>query len=220
MPGENPFSTRFVRPGAIPYRFSPERDLTRLLDRFQQIGRTGQIVGPHGGGKSTLLADLVRLWEQNGERVTVFELHDGQRRLPVHLVGLLRDTPTTLIAVDGYEQLNWCARRALRRFCRRRQIGLNVTSHRSMGIPDLARCAPSLALLEQLVRGLLPDGSPQIDCESVRRAFHRHAGNVREVLFELYDLYEAGATDRATTAEENITDSSLEKSPGPTRPTP
>lgn len=89
-----------------------------------------------------------------------------------------------------------------------------------MGIPDLARCAPSLALLEQLVRGLLPDGSPQIDCESVRRAFHRHAGNVREVLFELYDLYEAGATDRATTAEENITDSSLEKSPGPTRPTP
>lgn len=220
MPEENPFCTRFVRPGAIPYRFLPERDLIRLLDRFKQIGRTGQIVGPHGGGKSTLLAALVRRWEENGERVTVFELHDGQRRLPTRLVGLLRDAPTTLIAVDGYEQLNWCARTALRRFCRRNRIGLVVTSHRSIGIPDLARCAPSLELVRQLVRDLLPDGSPQIGWNSVRRAFHRHAGNVREVLFELYDLCEAGATDRVTTAEGNITDSSLEESPGPTRPTP
>lgn len=196
-PRENPFSTRFVRPGAIPYRLMPGKDLKTLLERFSAIGRTGQIVGPHGSGKSTLLADLILLWEGLGERVVVVELHDGQRRLPVRLPDLLRDERPTLIAVDGYEQLARSVGRSLRRFCRRHKIGLVVTTHCSMGIPDLVRCTASLGLIVQLVRELLGDEQDCITDDEIRRSFHEHEGDVREVLFEMYDLFEEQHNSRA-----------------------
>lgn len=188
---ENPFSTRFVRPGAITYRLPPGNELNALITRFKTIGRAGQIVGPHGGGKSTLLADLVRLWEQAGERVVVIELHDGQRRLPIRLAELQRDEAPTLIAVDGYEQLARHSQSSLRRFCHRNSIGLVVTTHRSMGIPDLVRCTPSLTLAESLVRHLMKGETIRISTDEIRCSFHRHDGNIREVLFEMYDLFES-----------------------------
>lgn len=189
---ENPFSTRFVRPGEIPYRLSPSCDLQALVARFESRGRLGQIVGPHGSGKSTLLAELIRRWESSGERVVVVELHDGQRRLPLRLSTLLHNESPTLIAVDGYEQLNRFNRRSLCRFCRRKGIGLVVTAHQSMGIPDLARCAAGVATVEEVVRHLLHGETTGITTEMIRDSFHRHDGDVREVLFELYDLVEAG----------------------------
>ncbi len=175
------------------YKLSLGRNLSGLIARFEAVGRTGQIVGPHGSGKSTLLADLIQLWEETGERVVVVELHDGQRRLPICLTTLQREESPTLIAVDGYEQLRPTAQRSLRRFCRRCQVGLVVTSHASMGIPDLARCTPCLALAEQLVRDLLAGEEGRITDDDVRRSFHRHDGDVREVLFEMYDLYESSS---------------------------
>lgn len=191
MAQENPFSTRFVRPGAIPYKLSPGNNLEGLIQRFDAIGRTGQIVGSHGSGKSTLLADLIRLWNQCGERVHVIELHDGQRRLPIRLTDLQRAESPTLIAADGYEQLGPSAKHDLCRFCRRNRIGLVVTCHRSMGLPDLIRCTASLTLVEQLIRDLLAGKESPITVDQIRSSFHRHDGNVREVLFEMYDLHEA-----------------------------
>lgn len=193
MAFENPFSTRFVRPGAVAYTLSPRHDLANLAARFETIGRVGQIVGPHGSGKSTLLADLIRLWENNSERVLLIELHDGQRRLPTRLSDLARTESPSLIAVDGYEQLSRRAARGVRRFCRRRRLGLVVTTHCSMGLPDLVRCAPGLSLVTRLVRDLLAGKGNSIADEDIRRSFHRHEGNVREVLFEMYDLYEASS---------------------------
>lgn len=191
MSCENPFSTRFVRPGALSYRLRPGHDLNVLITRFEAIGRAGQIVGPHGGGKSTLLTDLIQLWEQAGERVVVIELHDGQRRLPVRLAELHRDEAPTLLAVDGYEQLSRRSQRSLRRFCRRYGVGLVVTAHRSMGIPDLVRCAPCLTIAETLVRHLMKGETGPISEDEIRRSFQRHDGNLREVLFEMYDLFES-----------------------------
>ena len=193
MSPENPFSTRFVRPGALSYRPLSGHEAEDLVERFDKIGRCGQLVGPHGSGKSTLLAELIRLWEGNGERVVLVELHDGQRRLPIRLTRLHGSDSPTLLAVDGYEQLGRWARSSLRRFCRRYRIGLVVTSHQSMGIPDLVRCAPSLALVEELVVQLLHGDRGRIRADEIRRSFHQHEGNVREVLFEMYDLFEAGS---------------------------
>ncbi|MHB8899315.1 MAG: hypothetical protein ACYC6Y_11260 [Thermoguttaceae bacterium] len=191
MAHENPFSTRFTRPGAMPFQPPAGQDLPILAARFEALGRAGQIVGPHGSGKSTLLADLVRHWEESGQRVVVIELHDGQRRLPVCLPRLLQgDRPPSVIAVDGYEQLGLLARGSLRRFCGRHRIGLIVTAHRSMGIPDLARCAPGLDCVRGLVRDLVAGKEGRITDDRIRDSFDRHEGNVREVLFELYDLYE------------------------------
>lgn len=191
MSWENPFSTKFVRPGALAYRLFPRRRLDDLLQRFETIGRAAQIVGPHGSGKSTLLADLVRRWEQKAERVVVLELHDGRRKLPRGLAAVCQKEDPTILAVDGYEQLSSAARRGVRRFCRRNGLGLVVTSHRSVGLPDLARCTPSLGLVGQLVRELVDDEDFHIAEDEIRRSFDRHEGNVREILFDMYDLQES-----------------------------
>ena len=81
----NPFATRHVRPGAIPYCFPAGVDARQLVERLAAAGWRGQIVGPHGSGKSTLLATLLRTIEQGGRRPLLIALHDGQRRLPERL---------------------------------------------------------------------------------------------------------------------------------------
>jgi len=86
--------------------------------------------------------------------------------------------------------LGFAARRGLRRFCRRGGVGLVVTAHKSIGLPDLARCAPSLETVERLARGLLGGDARWATRELLAACFARHGGNVREVLFELYDRYE------------------------------
>tara|TARA_R110002049_G_scaffold2750_4_gene21882 strand:- start:22723 stop:23526 length:804 start_codon:yes stop_codon:yes gene_type:complete len=73
----NPFSTRFIRPGALPFSFesmapddiagksSADADdpnlasarVSAIVDRLDRI-KFGLIVGPHGTGKSTLLQTL------------------------------------------------------------------------------------------------------------------------------------------------------------------
>src|SRR5437016_5663581 len=78
----NPFSTRFVRPGALPFRFSAGQTAASLVARLHELHWRAQIVGPHGTGKSTLLAALLPEIEAAGQQVRAIALHDGQRSLP------------------------------------------------------------------------------------------------------------------------------------------
>jgi hypothetical protein len=187
---ENPFSTRHVRPGAIAYRFPAGNSAAGLVERLRQNGWEGQIVGPHGSGKSALVAALITAIEQTGRQTMLIELHDGQRRLPVNLRRMPGVADGAVIVVDGYEQLGRSRRVALKRFCRRRGLGLVVTAHASAGLPDLFRTTTSLALARQIVDRLLPKSSSPIAPQEVNDRFTLHQGDMREVLFDLYDLYE------------------------------
>src|SRR5262245_62831976 len=109
----NPFSTRFVRPGAIPYQFVDGADVAALATRLEGQGWWGQIVGPHGSGKSTLLATLLPELRRR-RRVVVVELHADRRRF----LELAWSREPTLLVVDGHEQLGWWARRRVRATCR------------------------------------------------------------------------------------------------------
>jgi hypothetical protein len=186
----NPFSARRVRPGAVPYRFPAGRHAGDLIERLRNNGWRGQIVGPHGSGKSALVAALIPAIEQAGRPAVLIELHDGQRRLPVDLRRMPGLTQGTVVIVDGYEQLGRWRRILLGRFCRRQGLGLVVTTHASVGLPDLFRTTTSLTLARQLVERLLPEGPSPIRPEEVDRHFASHQGNLREVFFDLYDLYE------------------------------
>jgi len=184
----NPFSTRHVRPGSVDYVFGEGEDAGRIVARLRAAGWQGEIVGPHGSGKSALLAALIPEIRRAGKVPLLVELHDGQRRLPVDLSGLALNT---VLIVDGYEQLGFWARFRLasfRRRCfrRRGRIGLLVTSHRSMGFCELHRARPTVELAARIVERLAAD-VPQ---EDIQRAFDRHRGNIRETLFDLYDLFE------------------------------
>ncbi len=186
----NPFSTRHTRPGAIAYRFPPGESPERLVERLRAGDWRGQIVGPHGSGKSTLLAAVLPALQSAGQRPLLVELHDGQRRLPADFRQSIEAAAAGVVVVDGYEQLAPWNRYRLRRLCRRRKLGLLVTTHRPVGLPDLFRTdvAPELAwdLVEHVLAGLPPLLTP----EQLRQRLSRHRGNLREVFFDLYDLYE------------------------------
>ncbi|MBN1590831.1 MAG: hypothetical protein JW888_15065 [Pirellulales bacterium] len=203
---ENPFSTRHVRPGAIPYFFPAGEDVSSVLQRLARNVWQGQIVGPHGSGKSTLLSTLLPAIEKSGKQVTVVALHDGQRRLPPDV---LRETSrgkrararrtnmgdqpphgNRLLVVDGYEQLPWWRRYWLERRCRRRGMGLLVTSHRSVGLPEVYRTSIDSQRAERIVARLLSDWPEMIAAEEIVPCLERHGQDLREALFELYDLFE------------------------------
>lgn len=186
----NPFSTGDVRPGALPFRFGGATDVDPLIDTLRKNRWWGEIVGPHGSGKSTLLCTLIPHLEAIGRTVCSFTLHQGERRLPVDAATMDGWGEQAQLVIDGYEQLSaWNCWR-LRRHCRRRRIGLLVTSHRPVGLPTLFETCTSPELAVELVHELMPDGLDRLDPADVCRSFDRNAGNLREVFFDLYDLYE------------------------------
>ena len=187
----NPFSTRWTRPGAMPFLFPDSMTVDDLVRQLRRSEWRGAIVGPHGSGKSALLAMLVPAIEAVGKRAVVVRLHDGQRRLPLSHHEMKDVGATEVLVIDGYEQLGRWQRWRLSRHCRRWRCGLLVTSHSACDLPVLFRTVPSLALVERLIERCLPPHEGRISREDVERVWQRHAGNMREAFFDLYDLFEA-----------------------------
>jgi hypothetical protein len=187
---ENPFCSRRVRPGGIPYQFPSGQSAAHLVDLLRRNVWWGQIVGPHGSGKSALLATLMPDIERAGRRPLLVELHDGQRRLPLDLKRTPGLDRSTLLIVDGYEQLGFWQRLRLKGFCRRRGLGLLLVCHAPVGLPDLCHTSPNPELAQQIVGQLQRDYPAHVTAGDVAERFARHGGNMRELLFELYDLYE------------------------------
>lgn len=195
QPG-NPFSSRYVRPGAIPYDFRDGTTAEGLADRLVESGWRGQIIGPHGSGKSTLLATLLPAIRAKGRTPVLFELHDGQRRLPAGWKTTSRLDATSILVIDGYEQLGLPGRWAVGRHCRKTGCGLLVTTHQPLRLPQIYRTLPSLDFVQTLVGRLLDGRHIVIGPDEVAAIYEARNGDVRDVLFDLYDLYE----QRRTTA--------------------
>lgn len=168
-----------------------------LLARLEQLDCRAAIVGPHGTGKSTLLAALAGHLAARGFTLRQAQFNrDHRPRSPADIQTLLdaaeaRDAPAApdaVVLVDGYEQVPRALRSLLRRRCRR----LIVTSHRRTVLPTLIRTRGTADLLRRLIAELVPDGveaeSLQQDSEALLR---RHRGSIREALFELYDRWGA-----------------------------
>ena len=187
---ENPFCSRRVRPGGIPYLFAPGESAAELVDRLRDSGWWGQIVGPHGSGKSALLAALMPAIEAAGRRTVLIELHDGQRQMPPDFRRRLDAGCPTVLIVDGYEQLSLWQRLRLRRFCRRGGMGLLLTAHAPVGLPDLCHTSVTPELAQQIVERLQRGHPPRIAAADVAERFACQSGDLRETLFDLYDLYE------------------------------
>jgi hypothetical protein len=232
-PESNPFASRRVRPGAIPFQFPPGVDSSELLSGFRQLGWRASIIGPHGSGKSTLLATLTRDLIAAGHAIHVIALHGGQRRLPREFFETIPprrqprlQRPAMIVVVDGYEQLNYWNRSRLERRCSAAAAGLLITAHAPTKLPILFETSTSyelsIQIAEHLVSSIKPQASalacprkavgmapdeptfaplsqasslkPQacseISSADIHRAWTVHHGNIREMLFELYDLFE------------------------------
>ncbi len=189
-PPVNPFSSQAVRPGAIPFLSAGclEADLDELVSRLHQNRGWGQIVGPHGSGKSTLLAALVPELEVASYHIQAVALRDGQRRLPGHFPDF--SLAKSVVIVDGYEQLGRLARWRLKKACRRHDHGLLVTSHAPVGLPTLLETRVTVAVAKSIVERLLTDRDFSVDDAEIANLLEKHGGNLRDVLFDLYDRYE------------------------------
>ncbi|MBI3201389.1 MAG: hypothetical protein HYZ29_07580 [Myxococcales bacterium] len=171
---KNPFCAARFAPGALPWIGD---DLDALAGRALVPGARHQIVGSHGSGKSTLLVELERRARRQGWSVLRVR---GSR-------GLGPRSRADLLLVDEYEELSVWGRLRVRRWAG----AVVVSAHRDVGLPTLCQRQASVALAEAIVARLaagtdvVPPSAGELGA-----LLGRHAGNVREVLFELYDQVE------------------------------
>jgi hypothetical protein len=196
--GDNPFNVQKLR--SIRYRLSGQT-WDSLLERLATLNWRAAIVGPHGHGKTTLLQDLMPRLEAHGFRIRSVMLHTGDRRLGREQRDLLfRDLgPRDILCVDGAEQLGRWSWLALR-LRSRAAGGLLITSHRAGMLPTLVDCETTPELLAGIVRDLLGGAGEARQAGMEQRTdtverpdpvelWARHGGNVREALWEMYDVW-------------------------------
>jgi hypothetical protein len=190
----NPFSTNRIQPGAIPYIFPPNENVALLVSRLRANAWRGQIIGAHGTGKSSLVAALLSEIARAGRQPILVTLHDGEHSLAAHHGEIAQATAETVLIVDGFEQLAFWNKWRVRAFCRRRTSGLLVTAHASVGLPMLMTTAVDQFTAEMVLQSLLPRATAN-DRAELHKGLAVHGGNLRDALFDLYDLHELRRQD-------------------------
>ena len=153
----NPFAVTFVQPSVMSYRFVNDANSAEALaQQFLAAGGCGQIVGPHGSGKTTLTYGIERaLFDITGQERLVHRVNirmGGQIALPRPAQSAFvpnqlpeeslknqpaEGTPKKLLILDGLEQLTWVQKLLLVKNCRRTGWEMLVTTHRAVGGIDV-----------------------------------------------------------------------------------
>jgi len=184
---DNPF--RVQRITALSCRLPPGESWEGLLARLAGFGFRAAVVGPEGHGKTTLLRELGRRLAERGFRIRRARLRLRQGRLDREQAeSLLADLAADdLLIVDSADQLGWLGRRRLLR-ASRGAGGLLVASHGAFPLPTLLACRTSPELFAAVLAELVPGAElpPEFTPENL---FTRHRGNLREALWELYELW-------------------------------
>jgi hypothetical protein len=181
---DNPFSSDRVL--SIRYRL---QDLTwdQLIQRLAGMNYRGALVGPQGSGKTTLLEDLEPALLAHGFQTRWLRLDQGTRPLSSAMSKTFLSTieKSDIILFDGAEQLPRLAWEQFK-IKSRQAAGLIITTHNAGRLPTLLECVTHPGLLQEIVRALTSDAACN-DHALTAGLFHRHNGNVRNALRELYD---------------------------------
>jgi hypothetical protein len=184
----NPFATRHTRPGVLPPLDAEGQplDIRQLLLAIRAHGGAS-IEGPHGTGKSTLLAAITRVARDVGANVETVRLRTGRQAFAAFRA-IRAAGPGAIVGVDGWEMLG-PFKGVARWVAWWRGVGLVVTAHESAGFPFVIRTSATLPLLTAIV-DRLPDHGGLIDARDLNESLARHPGNLREALLDLYDRFE------------------------------
>lgn len=223
----NPFSTRRIEAGKIPFYFEKESFFTflgetapgelenesktaqnsiflnHLYEKFVQYHYRAQIIGDHGTGKTSLIFDFCAILVQKGCKINRVSLHDRQRRLPAEFwwqqkrlaenIENGNSSHCSVAVIDGYEQLSFLEKMKVRSIFRQGKAGLLITAHKpAFQIPLLFQTQGTWETLTVILERLFRDqeGIKPPSHDLCRELLDRHQGNIRNVLFDLYDFYE------------------------------
>lgn len=183
--GDNPFATCHLE--GIPFRFPNGVDWEVLMKRLESQNWCASIVGGNGRGKTTLIEQLIPQLTARGFEPVLFRLQtESGMREKDRLPDKLREIKSPgFILLDGAEQLStrqWLPIRG----AASQAAGFIVTVHRTSRLPVALELETSPKLLENLVASLTGGKLPDEEAEVL---FHRHRGNLRDCLRELYDRW-------------------------------
>jgi hypothetical protein len=183
---DNPFSVDRI--AAVPYH-PIHGTVDEILARLEQLNNRAAIIGPNGSGKTMLLEQLQQTFERRGVPTKLIFVNDTSPLTPAQCRKFLSElSPQELVLLDGADAIRRSCWLLFRRHTIRHAAGLVVTSHRPGLLPTLVECAPTPALLQQIVDELAPPDhcvAPAL----LDDLYRRHEGNLRTCLRDLYDVY-------------------------------
>jgi hypothetical protein len=208
----NPFSTRFTNPGSSAIVHGADwlqsgsgQDVDQLARAFLRCGGLGQIVGPHGCGKSALGLALLRRLDPDRVPASMvivrkqsgvpLALQTSQTLTPLSApnpsVALDQRCPLNrIILLDGGEQLSLLHRFLMILAARRLNTGLVLTTHRALaGIPLIATLQPSIDHFVEIAGRLQQNAPMRLTDAQIRAAYLECNGDYRLSLRMLYDQY-------------------------------
>ena len=194
----NPFSTRFIQPGAISYECF-DGTVTELAERFLKLqSKRGSIIGPHGSGKSTLVASLESRFEAYLPDSKIHPLRFSTDSSASQSLNSSVDwAPFSIAILDGYEQLKFWSRLRIHWIARARSISILATAHRPIrGFETIWETSVNESTSKWVVEQLLqqagvPDCANQLlQSDAWSRSRAKHGQNLRESLFDMYDWWQ------------------------------
>lgn len=187
----NPFSVQCLGPGNIEYLFEKADELDDLIGKLAAHGWRGELCGPHGVGKSTLLRMLERNAQAVGLRTAWWQCTDRQRGLRPSWVAAMGRVD--VVFLDGAERLRWWQRRWLMTATRVAGVGLVMTTHVALGHGLLVPMRATANQLAALIGRLMPACDHATARDWAEESLSKNGGNAREALFGLYEEFECGA---------------------------
>ncbi len=180
----NPFNSRQVE--AVPYY---GESVDTICTRFAQMNCRGAIVGPHGNGKTTLLHELISQLKTADRNICHIFLNDKKSlSLPQLLKIVSKKHYNTILIIDGAEQLNLPAWKAIEYTSRKNFSGLLITTHTQGMLETLTECNTSIETFCRIVDTIL-NSKNSIDQNILKTIYNKHKGNIRNCLSELYGIY-------------------------------
>ncbi len=197
----NPYSTRFTKPGAIPFLYPERLSRSIVLEGLRASGWQAEIAGPHGSGKSTLVKDLLPALKQRFQLINQVTVRvDSLQRWDIDwtvISNQSRMIQEKLIIIDGVERLSRVKRWLISQVCRQRKIGLLATVHRPRyWLPTIAVIDPQRKTFLRIAEQLQQDCTIKLNVGEIESAFELANQNCREALMALYDRYERARISR------------------------
>lgn len=201
----NPFAAESHAPGAIAWLDASGQcdhgvldailnQLTQAASRGSTRSVLGQITGPHGTGKTTLLTHLASRARERGwcvaeSRPPSIAWPTAWPKAPSDAAG---DTPR-LACIDSADQMSRIRWSLVKARARAQRVVLLVTTHRDLGGVNVATLDMNVQLARRILEQLtVPAGLTLPSDAELEQMLARHNRSLRHVIFELYDRFERG----------------------------